>query len=101
MDSRAKELREQIRVLKVDLAAVENKLRVLELECRHTWAEPEYAPDIRAGYRVEAVEMGSDSAPAYYVPEQVTPRWRRTCTKCGMVEETTRATERVTKTPEW
>ncbi len=74
--------------------------------CPHLWGTTVYDPIVQAGYRTQDLmgpfhtrTDGTIDAPWIDVPRSETPRWTRTCTKCGLPEHTEQTTEHVTKTP--
>jgi hypothetical protein len=99
--SQAEALRNRRADLKRQLRSVDAELEAIERSCDHDWGAVVFDPVIHRGYRVEAVEAGSDSTPAYDVPGRQESRWRRRCRKCGRVEETKQTEEEVVKKPRW
>lgn len=97
--------------IRSDVAHAESQLRNarsalanLEARCSHVWGRVVSDPIIRKGYTEPGDvpgTMGIDFRPSFYVPEQVTPRWTRTCTVCGKVEETTATDKQVSLTPKF
>lgn len=88
MDPEIRKLRNEIDSLASDLKGARARLERAIKECRHDWGDTKYDPIIAKGYHVEAVRAGSDSMPAYDVPDKETKRWSRTCKTCGHVEYT-------------
>jgi hypothetical protein len=101
MTIRSNELRERRAALRRQLQSTEAELEQIERFCQHDWELAVYKPIQRPGGHVEAVHAGSDSTPAFDYPPETLPRWRRTCRKCGRIEETERIEEEVTKKPRW
>jgi hypothetical protein len=66
-------------------------------KCKHEWAKVKYDPIITKGYEVPGDPpgtMGIDRRSAFYVAGTTTPRWTRTCLRCGFVQ-TTKTTKMV------
>ncbi len=103
MNQEARQARERLKLAEMDLTAAKGHVDHIERTCertlRHTFTEPESKPIVTPGYYAEA-DLHHPGGPGhkFWVPEVVKPRWIRTCTTCGKVEETTQATEQVTKT---
>ena len=100
--SRAAELRASIQVLERDLEQARTSLKQLVATCRHEWSEAKYDPTVRPAHTIPGDKpgtMGVDFRGPTFVPEEVTPRWTRTCRVCGHVEATQRVKEEVKKTP--
>ena len=86
------DLRAKIANLKELLRKDESALRVLCEKCDHEWSV-EYDPIIRRGYHFPGDPpntMGVDRQLPYDVPETRTPRWIRTCKRCGVCQETSK-----------
>ena len=100
MDSKARAARERVAHLERELQAARWSVDSIERDCKHQWSDPEYTPDVQEAYTIPRVEgFGSHPPrPAHHVPREETPKWARTCDRCGMVETTTHMTEKVTKT---
>lgn len=102
MTPEAMAARNRIAALKRDLASAEANLSNLEHTCRHEFGAVVSDPIIRPGYTEPGDApgtMGIDHRSSFYVPEERTPRWIRTCRLCGKVEETRETTKTVTETP--
>ena len=95
MDKDIERLRADIASLRYRLKEANSQLENRIKACRHDWDETKYDPIIEKGYHMEAVKAGSDSMPAYDVPDRETKRWSRTCKTCGHVEYTEK--ERIAK----
>lgn len=94
--------RNRIANLERELASSKATLSRLEFACSHAFGSPVSDPIIRRGYTEPGDApgtMGIDWRPSFYVPEQRTPRWTRTCSLCGKVEETRETTKTVSETP--
>ena len=89
-----RDLRSEIRRKRQELDSLNRQLAQQERTCRHDWTAPEYTPDVQEGYQDPGDPegtMGVDRRLPMWVPRQETPKWTRTCRKCGKVETTTRA----------
>jgi hypothetical protein len=103
MESNAKNLREFVKLKKQEYDDVAGKLRNYEDNCRHNFSEVIYDPVYHKGYTIPAVSLGVDSTPEMYVPAISEDRWKRECTRCGLVEYTTSVDEEtiIKKTPKF
>jgi hypothetical protein len=101
------EIRDKVARLKRELAEAQRELELAEARCnngRHDWAEAKYEPIYHKAYTIPGDEpgtMGIDFRGPCYVPAKTDQRWTRTCKCCGKVETTTRATEEVSKKPQF
>lgn len=88
MISHIQKVREDLRLAQLAVLTLESALRIAENACNHTW-DTIYDPDITEGYVIPADPPGMygvDHRGEQFVPRQVIPRWKRTCTICGKVE---------------
>jgi hypothetical protein len=79
------------------IEALQAQIKALKAEqkrCPHTWGEVTYNPVETKGYyaRSPHAHVGRHSEDLW-VPPTSTPRWTRTCTKCGLTEHTKRIKE--------
>jgi hypothetical protein len=95
------QLAKEINDVEKNLSRLKETLRVVQAQCRHSWAQPEYTPIITEGFEYgdEPGTMGSDYIPKHWVPRQESPRWTRICINCGLKQETTHTKEDVRKVP--
>lgn len=102
MIQEAQNLRNRIASLKSELESAEGNLANLILNCRHEFGQVVSDPIVTSGYTVPGDApgtMGIDYRSSFYVPEQRTARWTRTCRFCGKREETRETTKTVSETP--
>jgi len=103
MNDEAKQARARVERAKRELESAERNLANLERTCQHAWSEPKYTPDVREGYYASntmgPIRNGKPVLPDVYVPPETTPKWTRTCSKCGLTETTTKTDKHVTTTP--
>ena len=72
---------------------LQRQLAEMERACQHDWTDAEYDPDYQDAYTYPGDPpgtMGVDWRGPVHVPAKTTKRWRRTCTKCGLVQSTTK-----------
>jgi hypothetical protein len=94
--------REDIKRLEDELKQKKASLLRAEQSCQHDWTSVVADHIYREGYTIPGDApgtMGIDWRGPCYVPSSTEERWKRTCTKCGKVEHTTRTQEKVTHTP--
>jgi len=96
------QLRQAIEQKTRELAGDRERLARIERECHHVWDNPNgvYAPIHHPGYRYEGDPpgtMGVDWRPGGYVEARTEEKWKRTCTSCGKVEETSKPVEKVVR----
>ena len=92
-NTEAAEARRRLEQAKRDLERAQQSVQQIERDCEHDWEvvdkpiydEAYYIP----GDKEMGREMGVDSLPGCHVSAKTTPRWIRTCKKCGKVEHTT------------
>lgn len=87
--SNAKELRNRALAQKESLRATQQALERAERSCGHAWECVKYDPIVVEGYRHPGDApgtMGVDFVGPHYVAGSTTRRWRRACTKCGVVQ---------------
>ena len=108
MNDNFRKLSNAVENAKIELVLAERGLAVERSMCKHIWDDPngKYKPDVIPAYRAQSFmghfvkrRDGTYDAPMVDVPEQVIPKWNRTCTVCGLVETTTVTKENVIKTP--
>ena len=102
MTTEAMTARNRIVTLERELASAKANLSHLEFACSHAFGSPVSDPIIRKGYTEPGDApgtMGIDHRSSFYVPEERTPRWTRTCGLCGKVEETRETTKEVSESP--
>ena len=106
MDPTARDLQVRVSHLKFELEQAESRLRILQDNCEHQWSEPQYTPLVREAYRTQNLyghftknADGTINAPEVTVPREETPRWTRTCSRCGRAETTAHVVEHVTREP--
>lgn len=102
MTPEARNIRSAVAHAEFQLSSARSALSNLEARCSHEWGQVVSDPIIRKGYTEPGDApgtMGIDHRSSFYVPEQVTPRWTRTCNLCGKVEETTATDKQVSLTP--
>jgi len=90
---RTQHLEQEIERLERQLGASRAELTKIRAECDHRWGDVVYDPEIIGGYVIPPTP-GSGShppSPEVQVPRQETPKWFRTCTRCGLVQATTEA----------
>jgi hypothetical protein len=91
---RAEALRAQVKRLQDEVRGAQNELGEIERRCTHAWTEAVSDPLHQEAYTIPGDPpgtMGSDWRPATHVPARTTPRWRRECRRCGVVQYTERA----------
>ena len=91
---RTQTLEREIKNLERQLGAVRYELNKVRNECDHRWGKVVYDPEITEAYTVPGDPpgtMGIDRRFPCHVPRQETPKWFRTCTRCGLVQKTTKA----------
>jgi len=96
------EIQREIDELSQQLKANHAKLSQIQFTCRHEWGTVVYDPEVREAYTDPGDPpgtMGIDWRGPFHYPRQETPRWKRTCAKCGKTEITTRTDEKVTTSP--
>ena len=90
MESQASQARRQLEEAKRRLEQQQRELEAIERACQHNW-EVVNKPIYDEGYTCPGDPpgtMGVDWRGPTYVPPETTPRWIRTCRKCGKVEHT-------------
>lgn len=83
-------------------AAAKTALEERRRKCSHVWTPVMYDPLVREAYTAPGDTpgtMGVDFRGPCYVPRQETPRWKRTCETCGLVEYTQQVKEEIKKVP--
>ena len=101
----ARELRRQIEQRKRGVQELEYRLEQAERTCQHDWDE-KYTPIYNKAYTIPGDPPGFggvDHRFETHVPAETIPEWTRTCSKCGKIEKTRRATEekKITHKPSW
>jgi len=85
-------LRAQIAQQKSDLAAAESHLAHLERQCGHRNCTPTvYDPIVKEGFQFHGDPEGTcgiDRRLPAWIPREETPRWRRECKDCGLIQYT-------------
>lgn len=87
---------------RTEFESAQRRLDTLRRTCQHKWSKPEYKPIIREGYQDPGDApgtMGVDWRGPTWIPAKETPKWERHCTECGLIEETFKTEDHVTKTP--
>jgi hypothetical protein len=91
----ANRIRKSIGQLRDDLKNKQAELDRVVKNCRHEWGETKYEPLYQKAHTIKGdydhrgrPTLGVDSRPDFHVPSKTTPRWTRTCEKCGHTEET-------------
>lgn len=83
-DAKAAETRAQL---------LRDQAEQLRRRCPHVWGETKYTPDYQEAYTIPGDPpgtMGVDWRGPCHVPAKTTPKWSRTCTKCGYTQTTER-----------
>jgi len=83
--------------LQAQIDALEAQIRGLKAQqtrCPHKWGEVQYVPRKTPGYRTKSAwwHPGRDCEDIF-VPDEIHPRWSRTCETCGLTEHTERTKE--------
>lgn len=102
--SEASDLRQKISSIERELNQAKNRLKSIELECRHSWGETIADHIFSKGYTIPGDPygtMGVDWRGSYDVPSKTEYRWKRVCQICGKIEYTSKINEVVTKTPKF
>lgn len=87
---------------RLDLSAAE--LARIQANCRHVWGPEISDPIVAEAHTIPGDPpgtMGVDWRPAVYVPREETPRWKRTCEECGLTQYTERASQTITRRPDF
>jgi len=95
-------VRNRLARLERELVSAKADLDHLVRNCAHQFGAVVSDPIIRKGYTEPGDvpgTMGVDWRSSFYVPEERTPRWTRTCSLCGKVEETRETTKQVSESP--
>lgn len=88
--------------LENELMSAKIRLAEAELRCCHAWSKPAYDPIIHEAYHIAGDPpgtMGVDRQLPMDVPRQEIPRWKRTCSSCGITETTQQIREDIKKVP--
>ena len=100
------EMREDLQRKRQEVASLEAALQHAERACAHRWSDPVRDDVVVPSFWTQDLmghftqnEDGTINAPWVHVPEQRTPRWRRTCSTCGKTELTTDVVTRVSQEP--
>jgi hypothetical protein len=102
MTPEARELRAAVASLEMQLERARERLAQYERLCPHDWAESVYEPIVREAHTIPGDPpgtMGVDWRGPTSVPRREEPRWRRTCKRCGLVQETRHVKDEVKKVP--
>ena len=93
MTNSALQLHAEITRLERDLTGAKGELAHMQRTCQHDWPTPTYDPIMKEGYRDPGDTqgtMGVDFRGPQWIPGSTTKRWRRTCPKCRLTQETQR-----------
>ena len=105
MEHDARVLRDLALRTQREFESAEARLRQYEQSCSHKWGETIYDPVYHKAYTIPGDKpgtMGVDFRGPCYVPAETEDRWKRECSRCGLVEYTEGVTETVTKkVPKW
>ncbi|MDD5192558.1 MAG: hypothetical protein PHH54_00690 [Candidatus Nanoarchaeia archaeon] len=111
MENRARELREIVKRTNEEVNKANeksdrarNELRDYERRCQHEYSKTIYDPIYTSAYTIPGDKpgtMGVDWRGPTYVSAKTEPRWKRTCTRCGLEQITTRAKDSITKIPDF
>lgn len=79
----------RVQLLQEQADAATKMLDSQQQHCQHEWGAVVYKPDYREGYYIpsdkeQGRQMGVDSQPGCYVSAKTTPKWKKTCSKCGV-----------------
>lgn len=86
MNALVKQLRNLILTLEGDLKKAKEDLSTIERDCSHSYEETVRDDEVRPAGSSPGDPpgtMGSDWRGPCSWPEKRTPRWRKTCSKCG------------------
>ena len=86
------------------LAAKRASLAHIYATCKHQFGDPVYDPIVVKGFTHPGDPpgtMGVDWRAPVYVEGSETPRWRQTCSLCGLTEYTTDTTTVATRHPQF
>lgn len=104
VNAEAQKLQSDISDLERELENKKLRLSRLRVQCQHKWGETVYAPIIRKAYTDPGDPpgtMGVDWRGPTYVPREEKKRWTRTCTLCGLMEETAQTNTLKTEVPKF
>ena len=93
-------LRTAIARLEPELRGLKERLARGENTCQHKWSEPQRGyKSVTEFVNGAPVHRGSDMWYESVAVQREIPKWARTCSVCGKVEETTHTRDQVTKVP--
>lgn len=98
MNTHIAKLIREVDELRQSLAAKTAKLERVRYDCSHQWAPTKYVPIHHEAYTIPGDPPGVggvDHQFPCYVPSRTEDKWSRTCTVCGMEQET----QRIKKVP--
>ena len=75
---------DQVRSFAGQLKDATQRLQEQQDSCAHTWGEIAYDPEYQAAYHIPADGQGSDFRSSCDVPAKTTPKWKKTCSTCGL-----------------
>lgn len=104
MDREIYWLREAVEQTESRLEEYKRQLDMAVKMCSHHWEDPVYDPIQSDGYTIPGDtpgSMGVDWRGPVDVPPSTKDRWSRECSKCGEVQCTSQADDRVTKIPKF
>ncbi|MBI2045060.1 hypothetical protein HYT23_03305 [Candidatus Pacearchaeota archaeon] len=100
IEPEARKLRDMVDELRNQLADAENSLEGYVDRCPHNF-NVSYDPIHHEGYTMPADGAGSDYRPSFYVSPRTEERWKRECSRCGLLEYTTQVEQEVHRKPKW
>lgn len=83
-----------------DIDRKRREIQNLEAEqrcCSHEWNAVQYDPHVTQGYSAppQWAKLYMTDVPLIHVPGETTPRWKRCCKRCGLVQYTKKTRDEV------